>query len=101
MSLEPRKGIDGEIREIPNPDNPNWTAFEFVWWFGVFPMSIEKPPDKGTPASWPSKSEIRRWLDQQSVIINGKKPKSKDIVQLPVTQLVFFPKSDKKRATVI
>jgi hypothetical protein len=87
--------------EVPNPDNPDWTAFEFVTWFGCYPMSIEKPPTKENPATWPSKSEIRRWLDQGSVLINGKKPKTKDIVEMPVWQLVFFPKSDKKRATII
>lgn len=62
---------------------------------GVIPMSQEKP------CTVPSNSEVRRWLDQSSVIINGKKPKANDIVEFPITQLVFFPKSVNRRTTVI
>lgn len=70
------------------------TALEIIKEIGVIPMSVEKP------CTVPSNSEIRRWLDQQAVIINGKKPKANDKVEFPITQLVFFPKA-KRRTTVI
>lgn len=76
-------------------ERATWTAFEAILYLGVIPASVENPPAKA------SNSEIRRWLDQQSVIINGKKPKAKDIVEFPITQLIFFPKSPKRRTTVI
>lgn len=87
--------------KLPPVEKCDWTAFEFIKWFGVLPLSIEKPPNKERAASPPSNSEIRRWLDQGSVQINGVAPKANDIITFPMTQLVFFPKSDKKRATVI
>lgn len=64
------------------------TALEFlISMRPALPMSVENPCKQA------SNSEIRRWLDQSSVIINGVKPKSKDVVNFPVTSLVFFPKS--------
>lgn len=71
------------------------TAFDTIKYLGVIPTSNENSPNP------PSNSEIRRWLDQKSVIINGKKPSSKEMVQWPITQLIFFPKSEKRRTTVI
>lgn len=71
------------------------TAFELIFHIGVIPMSVEKP------CTIPSKSEIRRWLDQKSVIINGLKPSSKEEVEFPITQLVFFPNSKTRKTTVI
>jgi hypothetical protein len=88
-------------REVPNPDNPDWVALEFVKWCGVIPLSIEKPPSKNNPASPPSNSEMRRWLDQGSVLINGKTPKANETIDMPVWQFVFFHKSARKRTTVI
>ena len=70
------------------------TALEFIISMKpCVPMSQEREG----PAS---NSEIRRWLDQSAIQINGKKPKSKEIIEFPVTQLVYFPKSNKSRATV-
>lgn len=71
------------------------TAFDAIYYLGVIPTSVENAPNP------PSKSEVRRWLDQKSVIINGARPSAKDMVQWPITQLVFFPKSPKRRTTVI
>lgn len=72
-----------------------WTALEFVLWMKpAVPMSREHPC---TPAS---NSEIRRWLDQKAVRINGAFPKAKEEITLPVTDLVFFPASNKSRTTV-
>ena len=59
-------------------------------------MSVE------TPCSTPSKSEIKRWLNQSSVCINGKRPKAaEDDVEFPVTEIVFFHKSKTRRTTMI
>ncbi len=41
----------------------------------------------------PSNSELRRWLDKKSVLINGRKPRAKEEVSYPITQLQFFPGS--------
>lgn len=71
------------------------TAFDTIKYLGVIPTSNENAPNP------PSNSELRRWLDQKAVIINGKTPSSKEMVQWPITQLVFFPKSEKRRTTVI
>lgn len=38
----------------------------------------------------PSNGQLMRWLDQGAVTINGKKAKSRDLLWLPVTELVFF-----------
>ena len=70
-------------------------AIEVIERIGVIPMSIEKP------CTYPSKSEIKRWLNQSSVVINGVKPKAEDDVEFPITELVFFPKSKTKMTTVI
>lgn len=70
-------------------------AIDVIEFIGVIPMSIEKP------CTIPSKSEIKRWLNQSSVLINGSKPKAEEEVQFPITELVFFPKSKSRKTTVI
>lgn len=72
-------------------------AFDLIFKLGVIPMSIEKK----SPPEYPTRSEIRRWLDQKAVRINGTFPNSKDMVTYPITDLVFFPKSAKRKTTVI
>lgn len=73
------------------------SAWEFVVslhkWIPFF--SRERP---GQPAST---SEIRRWLQNRAVRINGLNPLPTDEVTFPVTDLVFFPKSDKNRITMV
>ena len=71
------------------------TALELVYYIGVIPMSVEKP------CTIPSRSEVRRWLDQKSVVINGVTATSKDEVDFPIISLVFFPNSKKRKTTVI
>lgn len=46
-----------------------------------------------------SNSDIRRWLENGSVLINGVKPKPRDIINFPLEQLIFFPNNPKKRCT--
>lgn len=58
------------------------------------PFSTEKPCTR------PTNSELRRWLDQGSVQINGVRSKNwRDPMEFPCTSLVFFPKA-KRRTTV-
>ncbi len=54
----------------------------------------------GTKPVPASNSQIRRWLVDKAVLINGATPGPDDQVDFPITQLVFFPKSDKKRTTL-
>ena len=58
------------------------------------PMSTERP------CTIASNSEIRRWLDAGAIIINGVTPKAKDEITFPITQLIFFPKSQRRRCTI-
>lgn len=55
--------------------------------------STENPPG---PAS---NSEIRRLVDQAAFRVNGQAYKCNDIIELPVTSLVVFPK--KRRTTIL
>jgi len=69
------------------------TAFEYLKFIkkhGHLPMSIERPCTEAT------NSEIKRWLKNSSVIINGKKPNINDEIELPITELVFFSKGRRK-----
>lgn len=71
-------------------EHQSMQAFQVIKYLGVIPMSVEKP------TTWPSNSEIMRWLNGGSVIINGRRPKAKDPVDFPITQLVFFPRGARK-----
>lgn len=89
---EVRLKIIGEKKE----EEPT-TAFEYLKFIkehGYLPMSTEKPSSEA------SNAEIKRWLKKGSVIINGKKPNVNDIIEIPITELVFFPKG-KKKTTMI
>ena len=57
------------------------------------PHSIERSGE----ASW---SEVRRWLQNGAVEVNGKRPKPNDPLEWPVWSLVFFPGSKVRRTTV-
>ena len=54
--------------------------------------------DKPVPAS---KNSIRRWLENKAILLNGKYPKPNDEMPYPITELVFFPKSPKRRTTMV
>lgn len=58
-------------------------------------MSNEKKGEKA------SNSELRRWLDQNSVEVNFEPIKSKDPWPTVIKSLVLFPKSRTKRCTLI
>lgn len=62
---------------------------------------------KSIPRSWlprsregrkcadPSNSQLWRWLNKSSVIINTDKPKPKDEITFPITELIFFPRGNR------
>lgn len=77
-----------EDQEIIEITQVKMTALQFV-----LSMRHSIPMSTEAACEMASNSEVRRWLDQSAVIINGKKPKAKDIIELPVTSLIFFPKS--------
>ena len=42
----------------------------------------------------------KRWLQDRAVVINGMRPGPDDEIIFPITQLVFFPKSEERRCTM-
>lgn len=59
------------------------------------PMAVN-----GTKPIEASNSEIRRWLEHSAIVISGNKPKPNDPVEFPITDVVFFPNSPKKKTTI-
>ncbi len=39
-----------------------------------------------------SNSELKRWLQNRAVEVNGTRPRFNDEVQFPITSMVLFPK---------
>lgn len=72
------------------------TALDFLVSLPHVPMG-----HNGTMPVTASNSERRRWLMSKSVVINGVRPDWKDEIEFPITELVFFPKSEKKRCTMV
>lgn len=48
-----------------------------------------------------SNTELRRKLDEGAWRINGRVVRSKDEIEFPITSVVIFPKSEKKRITIL
>lgn len=48
-----------------------------------------------------SNTELRRKMDEGAWRINGRVVKAKDKIVFPITSVVLFPKSDKKRITIL
>jgi hypothetical protein len=68
----------------------------------AMPLSIEKHGYKETGRhALPSNGELKRWIESGSVIINGESSTPHELVDYPVFSLVFFPKSEKRRTTII
>lgn len=101
-SHKSKKSMFSEINTIPEDEIIDIvtvkpvTAYEFI-----LSMRPAIPFTTGGHRVPASNSEVRRWLEQSAVLINGVKPKPKDVIQFPVTQLVFFPKNPNSRTTVI
>ena len=65
-------------------------AIEFIKELPFKPQSRE-----GKGCGEPSNSELKRWLNTSSVVINGVCPKPGDEVSRPITELIFFPKGNR------
>lgn len=61
----------------------------------ALPMSIEKPCERM------SNGELRRHMAQGGVLVNGERISPEEKIDFPVFSLVFFPKSDKRRTTLV
>jgi 23S rRNA-/tRNA-specific pseudouridylate synthase len=76
---------------------PEMTAFDWIWELnfvcGGF-FSTEKPKKKA------SNSELKRWIENGSIVINGTRCKAVDPIT-SITEIILFPKSDKRRNTMI
>lgn len=66
------------------------TALQFILSLRpALPMSIERPCTQA------SNSEVRRWLQQRAVLVNGS-PIAPDAELPDVRSLVFFPKAARR-----
>lgn len=61
----------------------------------ALPFSSEKPC---TPVS---NSELKRWIANGTILINTERVVAEEIIDYPVFSLVFFPKSEKRRTTIV
>jgi hypothetical protein len=59
------------------------------------PMSIEKP------CTIMTNGELRRHIEQGGVLFNHEKVSVNEEIDFPVFSLIFFPKSDKRRVTLV
>lgn len=72
------------------------TAFEYLCGLPILPHSAQEGV-RGQP----SRSEVKRWLRTGSVLLNGAFPQPSDEIEFPITSLVFFPKSPRRRTTMV
>ena len=63
---------------------------------GLTDMRPEPLPCGCDECGGKSNSEIRRLLSKGSIQINETRPKEKDNIDLPIWDLVFFPKGKRK-----
>lgn len=74
-------------------------ALEFLVWLrdevGVIRHSIE-----GNKLDKPSNGELRRWLREGVVRVNGKTLTPDGTVEWDIDELILFPKNPKKRCTI-
>ena len=67
------------------------TVFEYIKSLPWLPTVLKRGQGKLVYGR-PSNSEIRRWLVNRSVVINGEKSLPDDEIKFPITRLGFFPK---------
>ena len=67
----------------------------------ALPLSREKPCTKENPATPPSNGELRRWIKDGAVLINGERWMPEEEMPPMVWSLVFFPKSAISRTTLV
>ena len=73
------KEIDRIVREDLD------CAFQILWQLQTFPWSTQ------SNSTTPSKRELRQWLDDGAVRINGKFTNAHKYVEFPITDFVYFP----------
>lgn len=61
----------------------------------AIPMSVEKPTTEM------SNGELRRLISQGAVLINGESVVHNELVDFPVFSLVYFPRSTRKKTTLV
>jgi len=61
----------------------------------AIPMSVEKPCIEM------SNGELRRHMKQGAILINGESITPEEEIDFPVFSLVFFPKSQNRRTTLV
>jgi hypothetical protein len=66
----------------------------------ALPLSREKA-SKDHPHQPPSNGELRRWITDGSMQINGERWEPSEEMPPLVWSLVFFPKSAKSRTTLV
>jgi len=57
--------------------------------------SVEAPPEQA------SNSELRRWIEQGAVLVNGERITPSEMMDFPIISFVLFPKSEKRRTTLL
>lgn len=68
----------------------------------AIPFSAEKPKDTDGRCVLMSNGELRRLLQNKAILLNGETDWKFDEEMPPlVWQLVFFPKSEKRRTTIV
>jgi hypothetical protein len=66
----------------------------------LFQFHLPCSRERNRPAQ-PTRSEVRRWCEQQAVLINGRRAHWRDTVDFPLWQVIFFPASPTSRVTFI
>lgn len=47
-----------------------------------------------------SNQDLKRWLEMGAICINGTTPKAQDEIEFPISELIFFPKGERKTTIV-
>ena len=61
----------------------------------AIPMSAENP------CTQMSNGELRRHIQQGAVLVNGERIDPNEPIDFPVFSLVFFPKSNNRKTTLV
>jgi len=56
---------------------------------------------EGNKVAKVSNSELKRWIQNSALIINGEQVKWDELIDFPVFSIVLFPKSEKQRTTLL
>lgn len=77
----------------------NHTMVNALTWLNslrpALPSSVEQP------CKAMSNGELRRHMQQGAVLVNSERLDPNEVIDFPVFSLVFFPKSPKRRTTLV